>query len=88
MRDAASVPGPHALPTCDYCGDTFLDPKRGYKRGCPKHDPYQVRLRKRELLLSNYGVVRNIVRASHAANVEIALVALDELYALAKETVG
>jgi len=80
--------GPPALPECDFCGNAFLDPKRGYKHGCPKHDPYQRRLRERELLSSDYRVIRAIVRASHAENVEIALIALDRLHALAKEKIG
>lgn len=80
--------GPPALPVCDYCGDDFLNPMRGYKHGCPKHDPYQRRLRERELLASDYSVVRAIVRASNAANVEIALVALDRLHGLAKKEIG
>jgi hypothetical protein len=82
-----SPPGPAALPRCDYCGDTFLDPKRGYKHGCPKHDPYLRQRRERELLASDYSVVRAVVRASHASNVEIALIALDRLHSLAKEAV-
>lgn len=76
--------GPPALPTCDYCGDDFLIPSRGYKHGCPKHDPWQRRIRERELLASDYSVVR----ASRAENVEIALIALDRLHDLAEKEIG
>lgn len=77
--------GPPPLPECDYCGDDFLNPKRGYKHGCPKHDPFEQRRANLAALTSDYSVVRGVVRASRAANVEIALVALDRMHALAKE---
>lgn len=88
-RNAAYVapPGPAALPTCDYCGDDFLVPRRGYKHGCPKHDPAVKRRAKLELLESDYGVVRAIIRHSQAANVEIALIALDRMHDAAKTAV-
>jgi hypothetical protein len=39
MNKQQRPPGPPALPTCSYCGDDFLIPGRGYRHGCPKHDP-------------------------------------------------
>lgn len=74
-------PGPPALPTCDYCGDDFLNPMRGYRRGCEKHDPYLRERQRQETLRKHYAIARAVIRRSHAEDVETALLALDDIYA-------
>lgn len=80
-----ATPGPAILPECIYCGDDLHTPNKGYRRGCPSHDPL---MRQRAHLIelkTEYGVIREIVRRSSAENVEIALAALDHIYEVAKE---
>lgn len=77
----AAIPGPHALPTCDFCGDDFLNPMRGYRHGCEKHDPAIRERQRRETLLKHYQIARSVIRRSHGQDVETALLALDDIYA-------
>lgn len=75
-----SIPGPAPLPTCDYCGDDFLDLMRGYKPGCLRHDPFVSERNRRERLKEHYAIARAVIRRSRGADVEMALIALDDLY--------
>lgn len=79
------LPGPANPPECDYCGDDFLNPLRGYKNGCEKHDPFLRRRRDADLIDNSYAIARAVIRRGKGMDVETALLSLDHLYAAAKK---